>query len=188
MADPLAELGVHEWCRRWLTEQWSEWQPRTRTSAVEALARFVTIATRRSVTPPEELRVYLYTALAPGSEAHRNVVLERWMAKHCLTLGELDRDRIADIDRKLALKLDGSQMAANTANRIRIVARASVLSAIDAAAVAADVWPQRSKSRARRKVARTKRSVDIRTLPSPAVMAAAIDAIVTQQPPARPTA
>ena len=36
-------------------------------------------------------------------------------------------------------------------------------------------------SRARRKVARTRR-VDVRTLPGPAVMAAAIDAIVTQQP------
>ena len=40
-----------------------------------------------------------YAALTPGSEAGWNVVLERWMAKHCLTLGELDRDRIADIDR-----------------------------------------------------------------------------------------
>ena len=105
--------------------------------------------------------------------------------KHCLTLGELDRDRVADIDRKLSLKLDGAQMAANTANRIRIVNRATVHSAIDAGAVAADVWPQRSKSRARRKVSRTKRSVDIRTLPSPAVMAEAIDAIVTQQPASR---
>ena len=113
---------------------------------------------------------------------HLDVVLERWLAKNCLTLGELDRERIADIDRKLALKLDGTQMAGNTANRVRIVARACVHSAIAAGAVAADVWPQRSKSRARRKVARTKRSVDIRTLPSPAVMAAAIDAIVTQQP------
>jgi integrase len=89
---------------------------------------------------------------------------------------------IVRLDRKLALKLDGSQMAATTANRIRIVARACIQSAIAAGAVTADVWPQRSKSRARRKVARTRRSVDIRTLPSPAVMAAAIDAIVTQQP------
>ena len=104
------------------------------------------------------------------------------MAKHCLTLAELDRERIADIDRKLDLKLDGSQLAANTASRIRIVARASVQSAIDAGAVAVDVWPQRSKTRARRKVARTRRSVDVRTLPSPSVMAAAIDAIATHQP------
>ncbi len=162
---PLGDLGVHEWARRWLAEQWAEWQPRTRTSAVEALARFATIAVRAGAKPPDGLRVYLYTALAPGSEAHWDVVLERWLAKNCLTFAELDRDRVADIDRKLALKLDGSQMAANTANRIRIVARACIQSAIAAGAVTADVWPQRSKSRARRKVARTKRSVDIRTLP-----------------------
>ncbi|MEO6494356.1 MAG: site-specific integrase [Ilumatobacteraceae bacterium] len=179
---PLGDLGVHEWARRWLAEHWAEWQPRTRTSATEALARFVTIAIRAGAKPPDGLRVYLYTALAPGADTNLDVVLERWLAKNCLTLGELDRDRVADIDRKLALKMDGSQMAANTANRIRIVARACIQSAIAAGAVAADVWPQRSKSRARRKVARTKRSVDIRTLPSPAVMAAAIDAIVTQQP------
>ena len=35
------------------------------------------------------------------------MTLERWMATHCLTLGELDRDRIVVIDRKLAVKLDG---------------------------------------------------------------------------------
>ena len=179
---PLGDLGVHEWARRWLADQWAEWQPRTRTSAVEALARFTTIATRAGTKPPAGLRVYLYTALAPVGDTHLDATLERWLAKNCLTLGEFDRDRIADIDRKLALKLDGSQMAANTASRIRIVARACVQSAIAAGAVPADVWPQRSKSRARRKVARTKRSVDIRTLPSPAVMAEAIDAIVTQQP------
>ena len=104
------------------------------------------------------------------------------MAKHCLTLRELDRERVADIDRKLGLKLDGSQLAANTTNRIRIIARASVQAAIEAGAVAADAWPQRSKTRARRKVARTRRSVDVRSLPRPAAMAEAIDAIVTQQP------
>jgi len=32
------------------------------------------------------------------------------------------------------------------------------------------------------RVARTRRSVDVRALPSPAAMAEAIDAIVTQQP------
>lgn len=95
---PLADLHVHEWARRWLTEQWSKWQPRTRTSAVEALARFVTIAVRGSAAAPDALRVYLYTALAPASEADWDITLERWMGKHCLTLGELDRERVADID------------------------------------------------------------------------------------------
>jgi integrase len=179
---PLADVRVHEWSRRWLAEQWQEWQPRTRASATEALARFVTLAVERGAKTPEGLRVYLYTALSPHSEAGHDVRLEKRMARNCLTLGGLDRERIADIDRRLGLKLDGSPMAANTANRIRIVARASVQSAVDAGAVAADVWPQRSKTRARRKVARTRRSVDVRALPGPEAMAEAIDAIVTQQP------
>ena len=59
------------------------------------------------------------------------------MSRHCRLLGDLDRDRIAGIDRKL----DGSPMAANTANRIRIVARARVRAAIDAGGVPVDVWP-----------------------------------------------
>src|SRR5688572_5050683 len=29
------DLTVFEWCRRWLAEQWPEWQPRTRRSAIE---------------------------------------------------------------------------------------------------------------------------------------------------------
>ena len=181
----LCDVGVHDWARRWLGEQWSEWQPRTRASATEALARFVSIAVEPTAKPPEGLRVYLYTALAPGSDGGRDARLEKWMVRHCLTLGDLDCDRIAGIDRKLAVKLDGSPMAANTANRIRIVARACVQGAIDAGGVPVDVWPQRSKTRARRKVARTNRSVDVRALPGPSVMAAAIDAIVTHQPGSR---
>ena len=178
---PLGEIRVHEWSRRWLAEQWQEWQPRTRASATESLARFITLATVHGVTAPDGLRVYLYTALAPGTDAGRDAQHERWMTRHCLTLGELDRERIADIDRRLGLKLDGTPLAATTTNRIWIVARAAVQSAIAAGAVPADVWPPRSKTRARRKIART-RKVDVRTLPGPAVMAKAIDAIVTQQP------
>ena len=40
---PLGSVRVHEWARRWASQEWIEWQPRTRTSAVEALARFVTL-------------------------------------------------------------------------------------------------------------------------------------------------
>jgi integrase len=179
---PLSEARVQEWARRWLAEQWQEWQPRTRASAVEALARFITIAVVPGAKAPVGLRAYLYAALSPNPDDRRDSEYEKWMAKNCMPLGELDRERIAEIDRRLGLKLDGSPMAANTANRIRSIARACVLAAIEAGAIAADAWPPRSRTRARRKVARTKRSVDVRALPSPAIMAAAIDAIVTQQP------
>ncbi|MEO6125097.1 MAG: hypothetical protein ABIR32_15445 [Ilumatobacteraceae bacterium] len=148
---------MHEWSRRWLAEQWQEWQSRTRVSAIESLARFITIAIEHRAKTPEGLRAYLYTALAHGSD--RDAQHEKWMAKNSLTLGDLDRERIVDIDRRFGLKLDGSPMAANTTNRIRIIAR---------------------------EVARTKRSADVRALPSPAAMAEAIDAILTQQPDSKP--
>ena len=35
------DVPVHVWARRWLIEEWPEWAPRTRTSALEALARCV---------------------------------------------------------------------------------------------------------------------------------------------------
>lgn len=179
---PLRDVRVHEWSRRWLAEQWQEWQPRTRKSATESLARFVTLAVEHGAKTPEGLRVYLYSALSPDSEGEREAPYEKWLAKNCLALGELDRERIAEIERQLALKLDGSPMAANTANRIRIIARASVQAAMEAGAISPDAWPRRSKSRARRKVARTSRSVDVRSLPNPQAMAEAIEAILSKQP------
>ena len=44
---PLADVRVHEWSRRWLAEQWQEWQPRTRASATGARRKVA--RTRRSV-------------------------------------------------------------------------------------------------------------------------------------------
>ena len=179
---PLAEVKVHEWVRRWLAEQWLEWQPRTRNSNAEALSRFVVLAVEPTSKVPTGLRVYLQTALRPEEATPRDEAFEKWMAKHCAAIGELDRERIAHIDRRLAVKLDGTPMAATTANRNRTVARACVHAAVDAGAIGVDPWPQRSKARAQRKVARSRRSVDIRSLPGPTVMAQAIDAIVSSQP------
>lgn len=103
-----------------------------------------------------------------ASDETRTAQHEKWMAKNCLRLGELDRERIADIDRRLDLKLGGSQLAANTANRIRIIARASMHSAIEAGAVATDAWSQRSKTRARRKVAIASAAHSVRRTRQPA--------------------
>ena len=46
----LSDMNVYEWTRRWLCEQWVEWQPRTRDSAVESLAKLVIIAADAKVT------------------------------------------------------------------------------------------------------------------------------------------
>jgi integrase len=178
---PLADLRVHEWVRRWLNEQWPEWQPRTRASAAEALARFVTAALVPRTEVPESLRSYLHRTLGPDSADDRDGDLERWMDRNCLTLGDLDGATVGDIARQLTRKLDGEPLAATTAARYRTNARACVLAAVEAGAIPEDPWPARSRSRSRRKVARRKRSVDIRSLPDPETMERALRAFSSYQ-------
>lgn len=176
--EPLGDVLVVEWARRWLNEQWIEWQPRTRTSAVEALSRLVVLAVRSEPSDPDGLRRYVKGALAPHST--RNEKFESWLTKHGLPLAELDSERVAGIERDLRLKLDGTPLAATTASRTKIVCRACILAAVGAGAMSGDLWPPRPKSRARRKVAR-KRRVDVRSLPGPATMIRAIDAMTSHQ-------
>jgi integrase len=176
---PLAELGVHDWARRWLGENWPEWQPRTRDSMVEALARFAALAVNKSMSPPEDLRRYLAKSLPPDGE--RDPAVERWLEASGLRLCDLDRITVADINRQLGLGLDGTPLAATTANRFRTCAHACVLAAVELGILPSDPWPRRSRSRSRRKAVRQRRSVDVFALPDPTTMRRAIDAMTNQQ-------
>lgn len=60
-----------------------------------------------------------------------------------------------------------------------------MLAAAEAGAIPTDPWPKRSRSRARRKVARPKATVGVRSLPDPATMATAIAAMQSLQPGSR---
>ncbi len=178
----LPDTSVYGWARRWLGEQWTEWQPRTRKSAVESLAKLVVLAT--DVSPGRhgtELRRYLALSLQPDA-AEKNERWEKWLRDHSVMLRSIDREAVAEIDRQLGLRLDGKPLAATTANRTRIVCRACVTAAVYAGAIQGDPWPPRSLTRARRKVARRRRSVDPRRLPDPETMARAIEALQSHQP------
>jgi hypothetical protein len=76
-----ADRRLHEWVRDWLGEQWLEWQPRTRRSAVEAMSRFLPAVRPASSTPPrKDLRRYLVDALIPGAAVDRADRCERWLS------------------------------------------------------------------------------------------------------------
>ncbi len=181
-APSLPDTNVCTWVRRWLKSEWMEWQPRTWASAVESLAKFVIIAVDGAAGRHEtELRRYLKTALRPDVKV-RDARWEAWLEEHSVGLRSLNRTAIADIDRKLGLRLDGTALAATTANRTRIVCRACVSAAVFAGAITGDPWPARSLTRSRRKVARRRRSVDPRRLPDPVTMARAIEALRSHQP------
>jgi integrase len=174
---------VHTWVRRWLAEQWPEWQPRTRASAVEAIARFVHLAVKSDAgRPPASLRKYLIATLPPGGFAAIGGDDEDWLNEHGMMLSVLDRQSLALVDSRLGVGDDGRVLAPSTAGRYRKIARACVRRAVDLEVLASDPWPLASLGRSRRRSVRVKRSVDVRSLPDPATMARAIDAIVSHQP------
>lgn len=178
----LGDLGLHEWARRWLAGEWVEWAPRSRRSAVEVMARFVALAVDGRSQPPTDLRRYLQRTLAPATEADRDPKVEAWLDRRCLRLGDLDRERTRDLAQRVVLKLDGTPMAATGAARHRANCHACILAAVDVGAIETDPWPRRTRSRARRKSQRTTRGVDIRSLPSPETMEAAIAAMANDKP------
>ena len=178
-----ADLAIHAWARRWVAEQWNEWQPRTRVSAIEALSRFIPLATRRDAgKPPDALRSYVVRTLDPRWLVDVDDACEVWLRGACLTLAELNRPTLADVDRRLGLGLDGQVLGAATAGRFRKVARSCIRRAVDLEMLPSDPWPPPARGRSQRKLVRDKRSMDVRSLPDPATMAAAIDAMASHQP------
>lgn len=183
---PLAdEAQAHEWARRWLAEQWPEWAPRTRASAVEALTRLVPLLVLPTAPEaPVGLRAHLGAWLRPdGMVAHEEC--ERWLTQWCLQLGQLNRQVLAAVDQRIAVRDDGEPLGPATAGRYRKVSRACVRRAVELGVLDVDPGPPVPRGRAQRKTARTKRRISIRSLPDPATMAKAIEAIASKQPASR---
>ena len=182
---PEVDRTVYKWTRKWLADQWPEWAPRTRMSGTEALSRLVAFATDE---PPhsgvDSLWKYATKALRPDRSGVDGD-WEDWLRDHSLRLSDLTRVNVGEVDRRLTLRADGTPLAATTANRPRIVSRACVNGAIDNGLIVGEVWPRRSASRARRKVARVQKGVDIRQLPDPPTMARAIAAKANDKPGSR---
>ena len=175
------ELRVHTWVRRWLADQWVEWAPRTRASAIEAMVRFVVATLDASPHDDEALRRYLSVSLRPDAD-NPDQVTERWLALHSIELRQLTRGRCADVERALGLGLQGQRLSASTSSRFRKLAHACIQAAVHMELLASDPWPPRTHGRSQRKAARISKKIDAAALPDPATMVRAIEAIVTQQP------
>lgn len=182
-----SDTPIHLWARRWLDEQWSEWQPRTRTSAVEALARFVPLVVAPPATPPPPgMRHHLTVTLRSGAATGAgDLECETWLDRWCLQLGQLNRQILADVEHHLSLRDSGDALSATMANRLRTIARSCIRRAVDLEILAVDPWPPTPRGRSRRKAVRTKGQVDVRLLPDPATMERAIAAIASHQPGSR---
>lgn len=176
---------VHAWARRWVAEEWQDWAPRTRDSMVESLARFVPLVhDPKAPAPPASLRAHLTATFPPDGEIDDNEA-ERWLSRWVLSLGELTKELLADVDRRLGLGDAGQALASSTAGRYRKNARACVRRAVELEQIPSDPWPPTPRGRTRRKARRKRRTVDVRRLPNPETMAAIIRAIPSHQPGSR---
>lgn len=185
-APVVGDRQLYEWVRQWLADQWPEWQPRTRNSVVEALSRFVPLVRAPSVPePPSELRSYLVRALRPDAVVDPLHPCERWLQRWSPPLDLLDRELMAKVEQEIGLGLTGKPLSATVANRYRVTAHSCVRRAVELEILPVDPWPPAPRGRRRRKVAKVRRSVDLRRLPDPNTMAAAIAAVRSQQPASR---
>lgn len=179
------EVHVYEWARRWLGEQWPEWAPRTRTSAVEAIARFVPLVVVPTAPPaPADLRRHLTLALRPEGVREDNEC-ERWLRQWSLPLGQLSRAVLANVEQLLTTADDGRALGPRTAARYRNVSKACIRRATELGILEADPWPAPTRGRSRRKATRAKGTVAIRSLPDPETMARVLHAIANHQPASR---
>ncbi|MGH9213217.1 MAG: tyrosine-type recombinase/integrase, partial [Acidimicrobiales bacterium] len=121
--------------------------------------------------------------LPPGSPLATNDS-ERWLSRWGLTIGELNRELLADVERRLRIGDSGQPLAASTAGRFRKVARSCVGRAAELKNLP-DPWPPSPKGRGRRKARRQRRAVDVRLLPDPMSMLRIIEAMASHQPGSR---
>ena len=160
------DVQVHTWARRWLAEQWPEWAPRTRISAVEELAKFIPLVVKPGAPDRPDLRRYLKKALVVDQPL-LDPTAERWLDRWCLALNELDRAILAEVDLKLGLGESGQPLAVTTARRHRNTARACIRRAVDLDVLDIDPWPPVQKGAKNRKARRSSKTVDIQRASRP---------------------
>ena len=110
--------SAFEWSRRWLAEQWPEWQPWTRAQrSGDRTVRYRFRATD-AATPPADCRREL-VGLEPNSADEMDAAVARWVTRWSPPLNELSRQLLATVDRKLGTGDQGQALAAETASRFR---------------------------------------------------------------------
>lgn len=179
------QVQAHEWARRWLAEQWNEWAPRTRASAVEALTRLLPLLVPPTApSPPARLRAHLRAWLPPdGVEADEEAAV--WLGQWSLQLGQLSRPVLATVDQALGVGDDGAPLGPATAGRFRKVSKACIRRAVDLGVLDVDPWPPAPRGRSQRKAGRARSAVSVRALPDPETMRRVIEAIPNHQPASR---
>jgi integrase len=109
--------------------------------------------------------------------------VDRYFDRWGLALCELNRELLADVDRRLGLDDGGRLLSPSTASRRRKVSRACIRRAVELGVIAEDPWPPAPRGRSSRKAVRTGNGRDrLKALPDPVSMARVIDVMRNHQP------
>jgi integrase len=173
----------YEYARAWVARQ-STWAPRSRTSAIEALARGIPLmVTPKAPAPPADMRSYLKAALRPGVEPPSGLC-SSWLRRWSLPMGKIDAAIARDAFDSLGTKDDGTIMSATTAHRYRTTVHAMLRDALAVGAIVDDPWPA-SNGVKKRRAEMAKGKVDREALPNSATVASIVSVMDNHQPASR---
>ena len=180
----VGDVGCHEWVRRWLAEQWDEWQPRTRNSAVEEMSRFLPLLVKPAAPSEPELRVVPARRPASlGDPRQAAGAMDGPLVLHPGPARPIDSWPMSTASSASAST--AKLLSQVTARRYRRSARTCIARAVDLELLARNPWPPTIRGARNRKVRRTSKAIDIKRLPDPATMQRALDAIISHQPASR---
>ena len=172
------DISLAEYAHTWLTENWPTWQPKSRRSTVEGLARLLVGATHTKagvtatvdaeVVARAEVRAWLtagrVSKTTENSTQASTVEMPAWLAKHGDRLSDMTTTRCHEINLAVTVKDDGQPMAATTTARQRSTIVALLRAATDAGHIESMPWP--AVRRFRTKTKQRSKIVDTTALPS----------------------
>jgi integrase len=177
--------AVHKWFR----QNYTSWAPKTRKSAAEPL-RDLLIAMVKD--PNRALPASTFSSLTPQASMHRQIMewlstspqnakTPLWLAKNTLLMSDITKQKCADVDTRLRLRLDGTSKMITTQRRFRSNINAFFNWACDTQEfLELNPWPQsnRAPRRSDRKksvITNSGTPVNQQSLLSPSVAIATID-------------
>ena len=195
---PVSEINVAEFCRSYIQDEWRRLSPSTRRSYVEALTSLVIHSAQPGATAPKpEWRAALTTWMTPtpvnadtdtsvdwvwsNEPLPRN--LQMWLTKNSPFVGDLGKEALYEIDRRMRISLDGiTPYAPTTQSRLVTVAKTALSVAVKRGLMETVPWPRRESGATAKSDRAESDEFDADEVPSVDQLRAILDAIPSHQP------
>ena len=197
-ANPVREVNVAQFCRSYIQDEWRRLSPSTRRSYVEALTSLVIHSARPGASAPRiEWRAALTTWMTPSplsTDTTKSVEwvwsedplprnLQMWLTKNSPLVGDLGKEALYEIDRRMRISLDGvTPYAPNTQSRLVTVAKTALSVAVKKGLLETVLWPRRESGATAKSDQSESNEFEDDEVPSVVQLKAILDAIPSHQP------